>query len=264
MDAEDVTLPASQPGRWAKLQRILVVGLGVWLLIGSSLVLAFVWSKPRLRAVIEMGFGLILIWNFAAGFVMWRWRDTWLRLAARIPANWGLKFVLGCVALAMLEEVVTTTMTNCAPLFGVKIGEAYVTASTNYWDVVIHHSVVIFVPMFIGWAVVLRIWKFSPFSVFLLWGLTGTMLEWLYSGGAGVPNFALWIFVYGLMIWLPAHFPPETRPTRDAPWWAYPVAVFVPLLFLPLDLVLAPWLWVPGLLWHTPPHPDRHFPPIGG
>ena len=29
-------------------------------------------------------------------------------------------------------------------------------------------------------------------------------------------------------------------------------------MFLPLDLVLAPWLWLSGK------HPDIHFPPITG
>ena len=50
--------------------------------------------------------------------------------------------MVGCILLAMLEEVVTTSMTNCAPLFGVKIGEAYITASSNYFDVILRHSVV--------------------------------------------------------------------------------------------------------------------------
>ena len=50
----------------------------------------------------------------------------------------------------MLDEVVTTTMTNCAPLFGMKLGEVYITASSNYLDVILRDSVVVFVPMFVG------------------------------------------------------------------------------------------------------------------
>jgi hypothetical protein len=158
----------------------------------------------------------------------------------------------------MLEEAVTTSMTNCAPLFGVKIGEAYITASANYFDVILHHSVVVFVPMFIGWAVLLKYWRFAPFEVFLLWGITGTFLEFTYSGYQGVPNFPFWILVYGPMVWLPAHFPPSTRAAKHPKWWCYPVAVILPPLFLPLDLALAPWLWLGGK------HPDLHFPPIAG
>ena len=59
-------------------------------------------------------------------------------------------------------------MTNCAPFFGVPFGQAYITASANYFDVVLYHSVVIFVPLFIGWAVLLWRWRFPPLAVFVL------------------------------------------------------------------------------------------------
>ena len=172
--------------------------------------------------------------------------------------SWSAKFVVGCILLAMLEEAVTTSMTNCAPLFGVKLGQAYITASSNYFDVILRHSVVVFVPMFIGWAVLLKYWRFSPFEVFLLWGITGTLLEFAYSGYQGVPNFPFWILVYGPMVWLPAHFAASTRLAMPPKWWCYPLAVILPPLFLPLDLVLAPWLWLGGK------HPDVHFAPIIG
>ena len=49
-----------------------------------------------------------------------------------------VKFVLGCCGLPwlLLEEAITTLMTNCAPFLGVSIGQAYITASANYFDVV--------------------------------------------------------------------------------------------------------------------------------
>lgn len=55
--------------------------------------------------------------------------------------GWKKKFVVFATVLALIEEAITTTMTNLAPLFGVEIGEAYITASTNYVDVVLFHSV---------------------------------------------------------------------------------------------------------------------------
>jgi hypothetical protein len=189
---------------------------------------------------------------------MWRFKEFWCRLAARVPLPWFVKFVMGCIFLAMVEEAVTTSMTNCAPLFGVKLGEAYITASSNYFDVILHHSVVVFVPMFIGWGILLKFWFFSPFEVFLLWGVTGTFLEFADSGYRGFPNFPFWILVYGPMVWLPAHFPRSSPSARSPKRWSYPLAVIVPPLFLPLDLVLAPWLWLGGK------HPDVHFPPIAG
>lgn len=248
--------PASN--RRARCQRIFVLSLLAVLLLVSGCLTFITWHSPNQRAVIGMAWGLILFWIVGCGFSMWHWRARWCRMADRVPLPWPVKFVLGSILLAMLEEAVTTSMTNCAPLFGVPVGRAYITASTNYFDVIFRHSVVVFMPMFIGWAVLLKVWRFSPFEVFLLWGITGTLLEYAYSGYQGIPNFPFWILVYGPMVWLPARGTEAARPKSRAPWWAYPLAVLVPPLFLPVDLVLAPWLWLGGK------HPNIHFPPITG
>lgn len=71
--------------------------------------------------------------------------------------HWQVKFILlGIIAMTLLEEAITTFMTNLAPFFGVKVGEAYITACTNYLDVVLLHSVIVFVPWFIAWAWILK------------------------------------------------------------------------------------------------------------
>jgi hypothetical protein len=219
----------------------------------DGLVLAASWSNPRQRAIVGMAWGLIVLWVGGCGLTMWRWRDFWCRQVARIRLPWPVKFVLGCIMLALVEEAVTTTMTNCAPLFGVPFGQAYITASANYFDVVLYHSVVIFVPLFIGWAVLLWRWRFPPLTVFLLFGITGLLAETLSFGPQNLGNFAMWVFVYGLMVWLPASGVPADRPARPPRWWVYPIAVVAPFLFLPLLVVLAPWLWL------TPKHPPIHF-----
>lgn len=224
----------------------------------TGLVLAVSWKNPPQRAVLCMAWGLILIWITGCGLTMYRWRDFWCRLAAKVRLPWMLKFVLGCTFLACLEEAVTTSMTNCAPLFGVNIGQAYITASANYFDVIMYHSVVVFVPFFVAWAVMLRWWKFSPFAVFVIFGITGTICETLFSGPQALGSFAFWILVYGLMVWLPAHWPPPDRPAREPRWWTYPLAVVFPYCFMPLMPVLAPWILF------TAKHPSIHFPPIGG
>jgi hypothetical protein len=239
--------------------RVIAVGaLAAWQILVTGIVTIGVWNNPVHRAVLGMGWGLLLLWVAVCGLSMLYWRERLNQVAARLPIPWGLKFVLGCTLLALLEEAITTTLTNCAPLFGVAVGEAYITASANYLDVVLYHSVVVFVPMFIAWALLLRWWRFSPFAVFLLFGITGTLAETLTFGPQNLANFAFWIFVYGLMVWLPAHWPPQDRPARPPRWWSYPVAVLLPFLFVPLMVVLAPWLWL------TAKHPDIHFPPIGG
>lgn len=158
--------------------------------------------------------------------------------------------------LALVEEAVTTGMTNVAPWLGVPLGAAYITASANYLDVVLYHSVVVFVPMFIGWAVLLRWWRFAPGAVFVLFGITGTLAETLSFGPQNLINAGFWIWVYGLMVWLPAYCLPPRPNAQPPPLYAYPLAVVWPIAFLPLLAVLAPWLWL------TAKHPPIHFPPM--
>jgi hypothetical protein len=227
--------------------------MAVWTTAVCGVVLIATWRSPEHRAVLGMAWGLIILWIAGCGLAMWRWRDFWNRLAAKVPLPWMLKFVLGCTLLALTEEAITTLMTNCAPLFGVPVGRAYITASANYLDVVLYHSVVVFVPLFIGWAVMLRRWRFPPFAVFLLFGITGTLCETLSFGLQNLGNFPFWMFVYGLMVWLPAHWVPPERAARPPRWWTWPLAVALPFLFMPLVAVLAPWLWL------TAKHPTIHF-----
>lgn len=130
--------------------------------------------------------------------------------------------------LALIEEVITTTMTNLAPLFGVKMGEAYITASTNYFEVVLLHSVIVFIPMFIVWAWMLSRYDFSPIAVFVLFGITGNFAEM----GPNLDNLfaGFWIFVYGLMVYLPAYTVPADREVRKPRIWHYIMAIFLPFI----------------------------------
>ena len=114
--------------------------------------------------------GLVVVWIYLGGTVMWFARHRAAALLRRTPLGWRTTFVLACTALACLEEAVTVSMTNLAPVFGVPIGEAYITASTNWLDVVLFHSVVVFVPQFIALAYLLGRWDLSPFAVFMGFG----------------------------------------------------------------------------------------------
>lgn len=237
------------------LRLIFVLLLGLWLVFMTGAVTVVTWGHVRLRAVLGMGWGLIFIWIFLGGGLMHFFRDSIRSKVQCVPLDWRICFTLFCAALALVEEAITTTMTNLAPLFGVKIGEAYITASTNYLDVVGLHSVVVFFPMFIAWALMLWRYDFSPFEVFLLFGLTGTLAEMSF-GVEHAREFGLWIFVYGLMVYLPAYCVPRDRKARPPRWWHYPVAVFVPFLFIPvIPLPLLVRLFFPH-------HPNIHFPPI--
>ena len=240
-----------------KAKLVFIAALALWLLGTTSAVTAFVWSNHRARAVIGMGWGLILLWVFIGGALMYGYREPIRAAVTRVRLDWRLKFVLFATLLALVEEAITTTMTNLAPLFGVKVGEAYITASTNYTDVVAFHSVVVFIPMFVAWAVILWRYSFSPFEVFVLFGLTGTMAEMSF-GAQHAREFGLWIFVYGLMVYLPVFCAPVNRQARVPRWWQYPLAVVVPFLFIPVvPLPLITHLFSPN-------HPKIHFPPIAG
>jgi hypothetical protein len=236
---------------------IFVIALAFWLVLTTSAITIFVWQNHRARAVIGMGWGLILLWVFLGGIMMHGFREPIRAAMARVRLDWRLKFILFATALALIEEAITTTMTNLAPLFGVKVGEAYITASAISLDVVALHRVVPFIGLFMGWAVILWRYDFSPFAVFVLFGLSGTLAEMSF-GLQHAQEFGLWIFVYGLMVYLPAICAPTDRQALTPRWWQYPLAVVVPFLFVPLN----PLIWISGLL--SPHHPKIHFPPIGG
>jgi hypothetical protein len=242
-----------------RIAQIVIACLGVWMILTTSAVLglALLSGKPVFRARICMGSGLVLLWNVLGGILMYRGRDRVRRFVVALPGWWPVKFVAFCIVLALAEEAITTTLTNLAPVFGVPVGKAYITASANYLDVVCFHSVIIFAPWFVGWAWMLSRWDFHPTLVFLLFGLTGTLAESNLMPQK-LAEIGLWVYVYGLMIYLPAYSVPADRGARPPRWWLYPLAVIIPLLFM---VLLLPW----GLIIKPYLHPDPssiHFPPI--
>lgn len=228
--------------------------LGLWLTLSTALVLAFTWSNRIAHAVVGMGAGLIVLWVFLCGSLMYIFREPVKSIVLSIPMNWQIKFVLFSTLLAMLEEAITTAMTNLAPAFGVKVGEAYITASASYLDVVLHHSVIVFIPWFVAWAWILKRYSFSPFWVFVLTGLNGLLAETLTFGLQHLSEFGLWIFVYGLMTYLPAYTVPNERNAIQPKFWHGFLAFIMPFLFS------IPWAILIHILF--PNHPNIHFPPI--
>jgi hypothetical protein len=181
---------------------------------------------------------LYALWIIAGG-LMQRWlAPAFSRWAARSRVNWRLRFFGLCIVMAMLEEAVTTAITNSAPLYGVPVGEVYITASSNYWDVILGHSLVVIVPAFLAWVWLLNRYKFSPSHVLLLFGTTGTLMETIYGGLGQLLQVGMWIFVYGLMAYLPACTVPVDRTARIPKISHYFIAVLTPFLFMPLCLPL--------------------------
>jgi hypothetical protein len=114
--------------RTGKIARRFVILLAVWLIATTALVTVAVWNRPQARAVILMGWGLILLWIGVGGLLMCWFREGIGAFAAHLPLGWRWKFILFSTMLALGEEAITTTMTNLAPAFGVRPGEAFITA----------------------------------------------------------------------------------------------------------------------------------------
>lgn len=244
-------------------QRWIIVALlaGAALICGFLFLIATTAPDPanhrRALAIARMTTGLVVIWAGIGGALMFRLRHRIRALVLAIALGWRLKFVLFATLLACLEEAVTVTMTNLAPLFGSRIGEAYITASTNYLDVITFHSVVVFIPCFIVMAALLARYRFSAFAVMLGFGLVGTCAEFIFAATPAMfLAFPLWSMVYGLMVWLPAFCLPE-RPTARPPGAVAHLLLAPAILILSLPMV-APLVWLIAVVLK---HPAIDFAP---
>jgi len=178
-------------------------------------------------AMMLMAASLALVWNVIGGALLYSCRNQVRELVRKSPLSPGAKFFLLATLLALLEEVVTTTLTNLAPIFGHE--KAFITASRNYLEVVVWHSVIVIAPMFAVWSRLLARWTFSAPAVVLLFGINGVLAE-LLLGGPALLMAPFWVFVYGLMVFLPA-YSFQTDWERPAPrWYHYPLAVGACLL----------------------------------
>jgi hypothetical protein len=177
-----------------------------------------------------MAASLILTWVGVCGTGMFILRHQARRFVQSLPGGWRPKFILGATLLALAEEAITTTLTNLAPVLGSRIGEAFITASTNYLEVVLYNSVIVIVPMFVVWAWLLSRWRFAAGSVTLLFGLNGLIAETLHGGPGALAAAPFWILIYGLMVYLPAYTLPEDREAARPCWYHYLLSLALPIL----------------------------------
>jgi hypothetical protein len=236
------------------LVRSLLILITTWGVLSSTTIAVFILSNdpdPDHRAILKMAIGLILIWCVLGGLVIYRFRDSFVAWVTRIPLGWRTRFILLCIIFAMLEEAVTTSLTNMAPLLGGVTDAARITASKNYLEVILKNSVIAFVPLFLCWGWMLSRYDFRPIEVLLLFGLNGTLAETITFGPQNLIQVGMWVWVYGLMAYLPACMVPEERGATTARWWHWLMAVFLPLVFIiPLVLwlvwraVAVSWRWL--------------------
>jgi hypothetical protein len=213
-----------------RVTRWLVIAIGIYsfLLVSFLNLIVLNSGKPKDRAIFLMADGMILLWIVIGGSLTPFLRQRLVPRLAAVPLDWRIRFVSFCTIMALIEEVIATSMTNLAPVFGSTPEEAHITASTNYFHVVLCHSVILFVFMFIVWAWMLSRWYFSPLKVLLLFGITGSLAEATINPTSLIGGF--WVFVYGLMVYLPACTVPRDREAKPVRWWHYPLAVFLPFL----------------------------------
>ncbi len=244
--AQNMTRPDSQT--------FIVAILVIWQLVLTTLLTLAGLSNPKLGALSGMLWGVNIFWIGLVGLSSIWFRDQLASFGKRHSKHLPLMGFLFAMVMALIEEAVTTTMTNCAPLFGAELGDVYITASANYFDVVLFHSVIVMLPQFALLAWLLGRFLISPFAAFMCYGFTGFFNEALFSG----PNplaLAQWILIYGLMVYAPACLFRECPGRRKVGWWFFPVVVILPILAsIPMVALL--------LLVIAPDHPSIHFPPM--
>jgi len=177
---------------------------------------------------------LLLLWVGVCGGVMILLRKKIALIVQLIPIPWQIKFFLFTILLILIEEAITTTLTNLASNFGGIIGKAYITASTNYFHVVLFHSAISFVPWIIVLLFYLSKYDIPALDGFVVFGILGTVAETMINPYALVAGF--WIFVYGFMVYLPLYSLPKRRDANKPSLLVYVSIIFVSLL------VSIPWI----------------------
>ena len=116
-----------------KIKRVFISALLVWLVLSTSAVFILNINNKTGRAVVGMGIGLILLWIFLAGGLMYLLREPITIFVQNVKLHWAIKFIIFSTLLACAEEAITTTMTNLAPLFGVKVGDVGALKSYSFF-----------------------------------------------------------------------------------------------------------------------------------
>ena len=181
------------------------------------------------KAIIKMAIALVVVWVIIIGSLMRKYRDIIKSLIQKITAPYPSVFFLFSLSLILLEELITVTLTNLAPLFGGEIGKSFIAASTNYFHVIFFHSAIMFIPFLLAWSYLLTKYNFNTNQIFILFGFLGVIAESFISPTAFIAGF--WVFVYGLMVYLPAYCLPERSHLKKPNILSYVLAIILPLVF---------------------------------
>ncbi|MFU8786339.1 MAG: hypothetical protein ACNA7U_03750 [Candidatus Izemoplasmataceae bacterium] len=155
------------------------------------------------QAIITMSMGLLVIWGVVIAYIQVKLLKK-LNEYTLTPRKYILYFFLLCVLLALLAEIISTSMTNTAYLWGLSPHEAFITASPNYFIVVTQYSVIVFLPQFLVIALLNLRYDFKALHWFIIYGLIGYLGELLaFGSAASYLSIPFWMIIYGWIVYLP-------------------------------------------------------------
>ena len=160
-----------------RITRWLLIAIGIYSAVLVSFLNLVILNSDKVkdRAIFLMADGMILLWIIVGGSL------TPLLRKRLVPRMVAIPHRLASPVRAVLHGDGPDRGSHhnhddqLAPLLGTTPEEAHITASTNYFHVVLCHSVVLFFFMFVVWAWMLSRWDFSPLKVLLLFGITGSI-----------------------------------------------------------------------------------------
>jgi hypothetical protein len=215
---------------FAEIEKRLVQWAFGYLIIFS--LVAFATGGAELSAV-AMEWGIFLSWVY--GIAPLLGRKGLPMLKRRLSGyHFGPKvfFFIFAAVFALIEEALAVIWNDFTPpLFGQSVAPL-LTASTNYFEVIVLHSVVVFLPLFLVWAYLLYYGKYSPREAYLYFGLTGVLAEYMFNPSVlALLAGGFWILIYGSMVYHPAQFVfGKGEGALHVTWKRLVVAVFLPLL----------------------------------
>lgn len=200
----------------------------VWTVFVLFLLTFISIKNPAILASAKMLWLLAIMWIGVFGSLSYLFKNKFTSWISK-TSNPGKIFVLLSTLFVLIEEAIATFISNLNIQLGGTIETKLLTASTNYFEVILFHSVVAIIPMLIVWSIILKRYSFRPIEVMILFGISGILAEFIFGGFMPVVMGGFWILVYGLMVYLPAYAFEYTE--RQKPKiWHFLMAIIFPIL----------------------------------
>ena len=199
-------------------------------------------SGPVERSAIVMQWGIFLSWVYIVAPLLGRvGLPRFKQSLSKFTLGPKRLFFIFATLFALTEEALAVLWNNVTPSFFGQTAGPVLTASTNYFEVILLHSVVVFLPLFLVWAYLLAHGRYSPREAYLYFGITGILAEYIFNPSIlALLAGGFWILIYGSMVYYPARFVFGKEEGRfHVTWRRALVAVFLPLLVsVPLAIII--------------------------